>query len=164
MGKKFWGETLRTTGVKLPSESEVPGWHSAECRVLLGHIVPDGSKSEILTSRKYFASDLYANDLPPGFFRSHAGQKDRFVIFDREAPKTSKKFWGETLRTTGVKFRSEVLSPGQNSRIWPMWSHHCLNIRIEIFCSGAAKTEKKFWGETLRTTGVKFRSEILSPG
>ncbi len=40
-------------------------------------------------------------------FWSHAGQKDRFVIFGRGAPKTGKHFWGETLRNTGVKFRSE---------------------------------------------------------
>ncbi len=39
--------------------------------------------------------------------RSHAGQKDRFVIFSHGAPKMGKKSWRETLRTTGVKFRSE---------------------------------------------------------
>ncbi len=73
MGKKSWGETLRTTGVKFRSESEVPGWHSALCIVPPWHIVPDGSKKKILTRREYFASDLYANDLPPGFF-THFGR------------------------------------------------------------------------------------------
>ncbi len=36
--------------------------------------------------------------------------------FRQWAAKTDKKSWGETLRTTAVKFRSEILSPGQNLR------------------------------------------------
>ncbi len=75
-----------------------------------------------------------------------------------------KTSWRETFGTTGVKFRSKILSPCQNSRIWPIWWHHVQNDRIGILGSGAAKRGKKSWGETLRTTGVKFRSEILSPG
>ncbi len=55
----------------------------------------------------------------PGFGRmsvkitiwSHAGQKDRFVIFGRGARNIGKKSWGETLRTTGVKFRNESEVP-----------------------------------------------------
>ncbi len=38
---------------------------------------------------------------------SHDGQKDRFIIFGCGAPTMGKKYWGEPLRTTGVKFRSE---------------------------------------------------------
>ncbi len=77
-GEKLW----HTTGVKFWSESEVPGWHSAIkvqgghsalCRVPPQHIAPDGSKLKILTRREYFASYLYANGLPPGFF-THFGR------------------------------------------------------------------------------------------
>ncbi len=46
---------------------------------------------------------------------SHVGQKDRLVIFGRGAPKMGKKSWGETLRTTGVKLRSESEMPGWHS-------------------------------------------------
>ncbi len=49
---------------------------------------------------------------------SHDGQKDRFVIFGRGAPKMGEKSWRETI---GVKVRSEILSPGQNFPFRPIW-------------------------------------------
>ncbi len=44
------------------------------------------------------------------------------------------------------------------------WSHACQKDFIEIFGRGAAKMRKKSWRETFGTAGVKFQSEILSPG
>ncbi len=46
---------------------------------------------------------------------SHDGQKDRFVIFGRGAPKMGKKFWRETFGTIGVNIRSESEVPGWQS-------------------------------------------------
>ncbi len=76
-------------------------------------------------------------------FWSHAGQKDRFVIFGRGAPKTGKKSWGETLRTTGVKFRSENEVPGWHSAIKVQGRHSAVRsatpahrtrwVKIEMF-------------------------------
>ncbi len=75
--------------------------------------------------QKYRDREIVARRLKgpnPGFGRmpvrstiwSHGGQKDRFVIFGRGAPKTGKKSWG-TLRTTGVKFWSESEMPERHS-------------------------------------------------
>ncbi len=93
MGNKSWRETLGTIGVK----SEVTS----------------GQHFENLTHGRT------SKGPNPGFGRtpvkstnwSHDGQKDGFVIFARGAPKMCKKSWKET---TGVKVRSEILSPGQN--------------------------------------------------
>ncbi len=46
-------------------------------------------------------------------FRSHTGQEDRIEIFRLGAAKLRKKSWRETFGTTGVKFLSEILSPGE---------------------------------------------------
>ncbi len=40
--------------------------------------------------------------------------KYRIGIYGRRAAKTGKKSWRETWRTTGAKFRSKILSPGEN--------------------------------------------------
>ncbi len=61
-----------------------------------------------------------------------------------------KKFWWETLHISGVKFRSKILSPGQNFRIWPFWSHPNRKYRIGIFGHRAART------------GIKIQTSILS--
>ncbi len=45
-----------------------------------------------------------------------------------------------------------------------IWSQSGWKYRIEIFSCRATKICKKSWRETLCTTGIKFRSEILSPG
>ncbi len=42
------------------------------------------------------------------------GRNYRIVIFDHRTVQTGKKFWKETLRTTGANFRMKILSPGQN--------------------------------------------------
>ncbi len=52
---------------------------------------------------------------------SHPDWKYRIEIFGRRAAKTCKKSWRETLRTPGAKFRSKILSPGQNFRILHIW-------------------------------------------
>ncbi len=72
MGKKSWGEILRTTGVKFEAKPKCRGGtRQPQCREW--HFEPDGSKQKILTRREYFASDHYANGLPPAFF-THFGR------------------------------------------------------------------------------------------
>ncbi len=44
---------------------------------------------------------------------SHLGQKDGIEIFGGRAAKMSKNSWREAFATTGVKFRSEILFPGE---------------------------------------------------
>ncbi len=64
-----------------------------------------------------------------------------------------KKSWKETFRTTGIKFWSEILSPGEKFGNFTLWSHLKMtdprfwsqagqNNRIEIFGCGAAKMGK----------------------
>ncbi len=80
----------------------------------------------------------------PGFGRmlvkntiwTHDGQKTRLVIFGRGAPKTGKKSWRETFGTTGVKFRSEMLSPGENlSSVLLRCDHGFQNFELERLCT-----------------------------
>ncbi len=95
---------------------------------------------------------------------AHLGQKDRIEIFGRRAAKMSKNSWRETFASTGVKFPSEILSPGENFGN----STHLVALdqkdRIVIFIGRVAKMSKKSWRKTFGFTGVKFRCEILSPG
>ncbi len=44
---------------------------------------------------------------------SHDSQKDRFVIFDRGAGKMGEISRRDTFETTGIMFRSEIISSGQ---------------------------------------------------
>ncbi len=44
---------------------------------------------------------------------SHNGQKDLFVLFDRGAAKMGEISRRDTFETTGIMFRSEILSPEQ---------------------------------------------------
>ncbi len=112
---------------------------------------------------------------------SHAGQRDRFVIFGHGAPKMGKQSWRETFGTIIVKVR--ILSKSEFWKFDPrshhkrteprFWSHagqkhHLVARRSKRpnwnFRPWGGQNGKKSWGETLHTTGVKFRSEILSPG
>ncbi len=98
---------------------------------------------------------------------SHDGEKNQCVIFVRGAPKIGKKSWRETFGTIGVKIRSLSRLKFRKFDLWshlkrpePRFrSHAGQKDRFVIFGCGAPKTGKKSWGETLCTTGVKFRSE-----
>ncbi len=115
----------------------------------------------------------------PGFGRtlvnstiwSHAGQKDRIIIFGGRAAKMGKKSWRETFSTIGVKVCS--ISWSKFWKFDPLlhlertkhkfWLQAGQKDRIVIFGHGAAKMGKKSWRKTFGTTGVKFRNKILSP-
>ncbi len=105
----------------------------------------------------------------PGFDRtpvkstiSHDGQKDRFVIFGYGAPKVGKKSWLETLRTTGLKFRSESEAPGWHSaikvhgwhsalcRVPPCTWYRMVLCRVPSCTSYRMGQNRKFWpGESV---------------
>ncbi len=91
-------------------------------------------------------------------------------------PKRGKKSWREIFGTIGVKVRSRSRSKFRKFDSWSylkrtesrFWSHagqkHHLVTRwskrpIRNFRLGAPKIGKKSWGETLRTTDVKFLNE-----
>ncbi len=162
MGKKSWGETLRTTGVKFQSESEVQRWHSANqnarmalCTLqsaTLAHRT-DGSKYKILTRREYFALNLYANGLRLRFF-THFGRpiaenyESVFLnvvrpvgAFDRCASKIYFwSFWGATM---GQIFKISTTRDFGPLRQWsrkfparifyPFWAPHGQNLGIDLF-------------------------------
>ncbi len=65
---------------------------------------------------------------------SHRGRKYRTLLvatrskvpnrnFRPQSGQKGKISWRETLRTTGAKFPTKILSPDQNFRILPTWSH-----------------------------------------
>ncbi len=104
-------------------------------------------------------------------FWSHVGQRDRFVISGRGVPKRGEKSWRETFKTIGVQVRSLSRSKFRKFDSWShlkrteirFWLHDGQKDRFIIFGCGAPKMGKKYWGETLCTTGVKFRRESEMP-
>ncbi len=89
--------------------------------------------------------------------------------FYRRAVKMSKKSWRETFGFTGLKFWCKILSPGE--KFGNLTNLVALHDRCQVlvarpskrpnrnFQPCGAQNGKTSWGETLRTTGVKFRSE-----
>ncbi len=71
---------------------------------------------------------------------------------------------GDTLRTTGAKFRWKILALGWKFsnfiRLVERWS----KVPNRNFQHSATKTSQKSWKDTLRTAGPKFWGEILAPG
>ncbi len=112
---------------------------------------------------------------------SHAGQKDRFVIFGRGALKMAKKSWREAI---GVKVRSEILSSGQNFLFWPIWFNappwHSAACRVpflyfscrvpprhfgfvsELYASGAYSFAPGFFTHFGRPTAENYESVFLT--
>ncbi len=70
------------------------------------------------------------------------GRKYRIGNFGCTAAQTGKKFWKETLRTTGAKFRMKILSPGQFFWILLIRSHPVRKYQIGILGHRAAKIGK----------------------